>query len=149
MTDQPDKTDLAKLKRRWLRFSVRTLLIVTALVAVWLGVLANRVHKQRAAVAAIEAAGGTVYYDWQGMPRELAERERVPFEVISHPRWLVRLYGRENLQDVVHVSLGDAPVDGELVGHLRSLQELQTLDLPAGVDARLIKAELPGVRVIQ
>ena len=143
--------DLAEAKqpRLWLRFSVRTLLILTALVAVWLGVLANRVHKQRAAVAAIEAAGGTVYYDWQGMPWELAERERLPFEVISHPRWLVRLYGRENLEDVVRVSFGHAPVDGELVGHLRSLPELKTLDFPAGVDTSLIKAELPGVRVIQ
>ena len=147
----PESSSVAQQppNRRWLGFSVRTLLLLTALVAVWLGVQANRVHKQRAAIAAIEAAGGTVYYAWQGMPWELAERERLPLEVISHPRWLVRLYGRENLEDVVHVSLGNAPVDSELIGHLRSLPELKTLDLPASVDASLIKAELPGVTVIQ
>ena len=49
--------------RRLLRFSLRTLLILTALVAVWFAWQVTKAQKQRAAVAAIEAAGGVVTYE--------------------------------------------------------------------------------------
>ena len=139
----------SKGQRRFLRFTLRSLLLLTAVVACWLGVQVNKAHKQRAAVAAIEEAGGTVFYDWQGMPLDLAAREQIAVEIRGLPRWLVRLCGRDNLQDVVHVSLGDGPVDHHLVAQLSSLPELKTLDVPAGVDTGLIKAELPSVRVMQ
>jgi hypothetical protein len=45
-----------------LRFSLRTLLLVVTVASVWLGYQADRVTKQRHAVAAILAAGGRVTY---------------------------------------------------------------------------------------
>ena len=57
------------------RFSLRTLLILTAVVGVIVGYFGNlwrRVSRQRAVVAKIEAAGGDVSYQWQfGMGEEL------------------------------------------------------------------------------
>ena len=52
-----------KRKRRWLQYSLRTFPLLVAVFAVWLAIQVNEAHKQRAAVAAIEAAGGVVTYD--------------------------------------------------------------------------------------
>ena len=58
------------------RFTLRRLLLVTALVAIplaWLANVWNRVQHQRAVVARIEAGGGNVRYNYQfGMDDEIA-----------------------------------------------------------------------------
>jgi hypothetical protein len=51
-----------KPKRRWWQFTVSALLIATAIVAAWLGIVRLRAERQRTAVAAIEATGGSVKY---------------------------------------------------------------------------------------
>ena len=62
MTDKPAR------KRRWFRFSLRTLLIVVMLLSLPLGWLAMKMiqaERQRRAVEAIQEAGGEVFYDWE------------------------------------------------------------------------------------
>jgi hypothetical protein len=54
--------------RRWLRFSLRMLLVFMLLASIglgWLGSTLLRVRKQRAIVAQIEAAGGWVFCSHQ------------------------------------------------------------------------------------
>src|SRR5262245_52718322 len=51
---------------RWLRFSLRTLFLLTLLVAVGLGVQMKRLRDRKAAVHAIEAAGGTMGFAYLG-----------------------------------------------------------------------------------
>lgn len=47
--------------RRWLRYSLRTLLVVLLVLSVALAYRANKIARREAAIAAIRAAGGSVY----------------------------------------------------------------------------------------
>src|SRR5437879_3693406 len=61
-------SDTPKRKRRWLQFSLRSLLIFTvlcALAAAWLGRKIERKRQEQAAVDAIRESGGTVVYDYE------------------------------------------------------------------------------------
>ena len=61
MPDQP----LGTSRRRWLRISVRGLIILVLVIGGWLGWAVHNARIQREAVAAVERAGGEVMYDWQ------------------------------------------------------------------------------------
>src|SRR5712691_3292385 len=59
---------LLKPKRSWLQFRLRTLfvlVVVAAMPCVWLAWKKEPKRRERAAVAAIEKDGGTVWYHWQ------------------------------------------------------------------------------------
>jgi hypothetical protein len=49
--------------RRFLRFSVRGLIVLVMVIGCWLGWIVQGAHVQRDAVAAIRRAGGEVEYD--------------------------------------------------------------------------------------
>ena len=55
----------ARPHRRWLSFSLKTLLIVVTVLGVWLGVRVNEAQKQRRARDQLAKVGGTVLYDYQ------------------------------------------------------------------------------------
>src|SRR4051794_8859262 len=106
--------------RRYLRLSLRSLLIVILVFGGWLGLMVHYAHVQREAVAAIERVGGEVWYDWQfkngrfitnGTPRV--------------PKWLVDRIGIDYFGDVVHVDLVGCGTDQLLarVGNLSRLEE--------------------------
>ena len=64
MATEPSKS---KRKRRWLRYSLRTFVVVLTVFCVlmaWLGALVYRVNKQKEAVQWVRDEGGTVYYDY-------------------------------------------------------------------------------------
>ena len=56
-----------KPKRRFLRYSLRTMLVVVLVLSVWLGYMANQAAKQRRAVEVLEAMEpwGAVHYDYK------------------------------------------------------------------------------------
>jgi len=62
MATEPSKP---KRKRRWLRYSLRTFLVVLTVFCVWLGALVYRVNKQREAVQWVKDHGGEVYYEFE------------------------------------------------------------------------------------
>ena len=67
--------------RRFLRLSLRSLLLLTLIFSVWLAWLVSRAHRQRQAVAAIREAGGWVYYEFEysdGIPSRGATSSFVP-----------------------------------------------------------------------
>ena len=55
----------AKPTRRWCQFSLRTLLLVTLVIAVWLGRHCYNARRQEDSVAAVMGFGGWVCYDYQ------------------------------------------------------------------------------------
>ena len=62
---EPPEAQPSRRQRRWLQFSLRTLLIVT-MIRIWLGVTAIRASRQRRAVETIIHAGGHVFYNYEG-----------------------------------------------------------------------------------
>ncbi len=130
MQIEPPKADRPKRKRRWFQFSLRTLLIVIAIVAIpcaWLGSRIERKRKEREAVAAVEALGGYVWYDYQaaapGGPPWASPAE--PYG----PAWLRSFLRDDFFSEVTGVSLQDANVsDADLV-NLKGLSYLESLNL--------------------
>jgi hypothetical protein len=52
-------------RRRWLRYSLRTFLVLITALALWLGVITKRARDQRDAVAMLASIGITPNYDYQ------------------------------------------------------------------------------------
>jgi Leucine-rich repeat (LRR) protein len=76
-------------KRRWLRFGLRLLFLLTFVVAAVLGVTMKRLRDRKAAILAVKSAGGTMGVQ------------------ISGPQWLQTLIGDEHtFWDPLRVSLG-------------------------------------------
>lgn len=91
---------------RWrlpLRFSLRTFLAVVTVFCIVLAWQLHRARQQRQAVAAIRAAGGWVYYDFQqaGPPPGKIDAAARPWE----PAWLIRLVGLDFFHDVTVVNM--------------------------------------------
>src|SRR5438132_567105 len=100
-------------KRRWAQFSLGTMFIVVSLLCVWLALLVNQAHRQRAAVAAIEKLGGIVGYgepaigDW--LPT-IARDAFVPVVDVNFFKCAITdddLACLDGLHQVEFISLGD------------------------------------------
>lgn len=112
-------------RRRWLQFSLSSLFLLVTALCVWLGIVVNQARKQREAVAAIEAAEGAVYYDW--------EEGHDPFgdEVAAPPglSWLRRLVGDEYFQSIYSVNLQNAKISDDLLRHVGGQTSITELRL--------------------
>jgi hypothetical protein len=64
----PEKTQpaTATRNRRWLRFGLRTLLVLVTLLCVWLGWFMHGVQKQRKAAARLEKYGAELGFVSKG-----------------------------------------------------------------------------------
>ncbi len=92
---------VARPWRRFLRFSVRVLIVVVLVMGAGLGWLVRSARIQRDAVAAIKDAGGSVVYD-----RERSNRKSIPGGKPWVPRWLViHLKGLTNLSSLDLVAI--------------------------------------------
>ena len=74
--------------KRFLRFRMRGLLVFVLVIGAGLGWIVRDAHVQRDAVAAIQAAGGKVMYDW-----EWSDGKYIPGGKPWAPRWLVDRIG--------------------------------------------------------
>ncbi len=50
-------------KRRFFRYSLRTLMLVVTVFCVWMGITANQARDQKQAVEVVLGLGGTVLYE--------------------------------------------------------------------------------------
>jgi internalin A len=108
--------------RRFVRLSVRGLIVVVLVIGVGLGWIVRRAHIQRDAVAAIRRAGGLVEYDWQWR-----NGKSIPGGKPPAPSWLVHLIGGDYFGHVTAVWISNMKeTDATLadVGHLTRLEEL-------------------------
>ena len=115
----PSNPSPMKKRLRWFRFSLRTMLLVVVVFAVWLGVQTNRARRQREAVAAILQLKGTVIYDYQQV-----SPSRLLFNSKAQPRapaWLRQLVGDEYFQEVAVVHFGYPEVTDADLEHLAGM----------------------------
>ncbi len=115
-TDSPNAVPVHR-RRRWLQFSLRSLLLFTvicAVVAGWLGRFIVRKHRDREIVAALVRLGGSVRYDYQ----DANFRGEPP-----GPQWLRSLFGENLFSEVEEAGLDEA-TDSilALIGELKQLK---------------------------
>ena len=121
-----------KPSRRWLQFSLRTMLFLTLAVAVWLGWFVDRAQRQKRAVEAIEAAPmGRVIYRHQ-LRSNLGPNDSILYGTNRTgptgwpgPVWLCKLFGDEYFVEVVGVN---APLGEPHVVLKDLLQDLPWLE---------------------
>ncbi len=109
--------------RRFLRFSVRGLVVVVLLVGGWLGWIVRSARIQRDAVAAIRKVEGLVDYDW-----EWCDGNHIPDGKPWAPESLVQLLGVDYFGHVTSVGFGSQESDATLV-HVGCLTQLEELNL--------------------
>jgi internalin A len=127
--------------RRWKTISLRGLLLLVLVIAVWLGWIVQKARQQREAVAALQKLGGFVHYDWEFVdgPVKVPRGNLIwkptwgiltPAKRPWAPNWLRLALGDEYFQSIVHVSLyvdiskmTDASL--EAIGRLTKLEELR------------------------
>jgi internalin A len=134
---------VARPWRRFLRFTVRGLIVFVIVVGAGLGWIVRQAHIQRDAVAAIRKAGGTATYDWEWRDAYTAaaikktkgnllyDFERYFGEKVEGgrpwaPKWLVDVIGADYFGHVAYVGLYPK-VNLETaiqIGRLTRLQEL-------------------------
>jgi Leucine-rich repeat (LRR) protein len=123
--------------RRFLRFSVRGLILTVTVLGAGLGWIVRQAHIQRDAVAAIQEAGGSVTYDW-----EFDNGKYLPGGKPWAPSWLVDLIGVDFFDRVTLVNLSQAPrpPDSVLaeVGRLNQLEILELAGNASVTDAGLV-----------
>jgi hypothetical protein len=122
--------DTIRPKRRWLRLSLRGLILLVLVLGALLGWAVRRASVQRKAVATIVAAGGQVYYNWQWSPGptgQFAGRQVRPNATPGWPKWLVDAVGHEYFGHVAYVIFGrKGPSDRDLAS-VAALSELRAL----------------------
>ena len=102
--------------RRFLRFSVRGLIVLVLVIGGWLGWIVRSARIQREAVAAIRNAGGEVNYDWEWTSGNRAPSQRTPAL-----RWLVEVLGVDSFGRAGRVSVTPRRVV-EFLARVRELQ---------------------------
>jgi hypothetical protein len=112
-------TTMPRPRLRWYQFTIRSLLVLTALVAIgssWFVVKKQKADRQRAAVRAIEAMGGQVFYDCQGG--------------IAHtynPIWLRAWLGDDFFGQVTDAYFFDSDVTDDGLEYIGQLAQLKVL----------------------
>ena len=128
-----------KPRRRWFRFSLRTLLVLMLLACIgmgWLGVKMQQVRRQRDAVAAMERLGGVVHwvhdYPDVGLQGKAWLRQLLGDDFFAHPD-IVEIRNDAAIECLKEVSQaptlilsGRRITDAEL-GHLKGVKDLQAI----------------------
>ncbi len=121
-------------RRRWFRVSLRGLMVLVLVVGGGLGWKLHRVRTERAAVAVIRAAGGSILYDYEfPLDPEIMTRVQTVREPAA-PRWLRRWLGDDCFRSVAFVRMNQ-PTDATLaaVGELDGLIDLNLFNVQEGV----------------
>jgi hypothetical protein len=109
-----------RFQRRWLRISLRTLLVLFTLLCLYLGYLANSAHQQRHTLEGIRKLNkGAINYDRQ-------------LEDLWVPAWLCHAIGDDYFLNVTEVHLSDDTTTEnlpEIIGFLQRLPNLKMVYL--------------------
>jgi hypothetical protein len=118
--------DRAKTKRRWLRFTLRTLMLLAAVACCGFGWIAYELRpglQQKAAVEAIQKSGGFVVYDYKENSRQ--DVEPTP----PGPAWLRKQLGEDFFAKVTVVGIRSSTFSDAELAQLQCLTQLKELYL--------------------
>ena len=150
--------DRSRSFRSWLRFSLRTLFVLLTVCLLALGVIANRVWKQRRLIQLLggpEAARKVVIYDFQLAETLRSGRPRPPPTSPTErwPRGLVSFLGEDWFVAVVAVDFTFAPTVDERV--FDAICEVGTIGRirfgtyrPTKEQFERIRRALPNVKIL-
>jgi hypothetical protein len=110
-------TDPPKSRRRFFRFSLRTLMLVAAVLCIWLGIITNRARDRKQAVEMFRSLGGSVQY----------EHERPPSDPPG-PEWLRQLIGDEYFFSVHTLSLSRSKVDDSSLASIKRFPRIERVN---------------------
>ncbi|HUY88603.1 MAG TPA: hypothetical protein VMV10_07710 [Pirellulales bacterium] len=122
-------TILSRLKptRRWLQFSLRTMLLLMLVCGVWLGWFVDRAQRQKRAVEKIEAEGGEVGFWHRPIMPDFCGVAGGP---TPGPDWLCRLIGEEYFTKAIEVRLpAERSPDSQAAALLPDLPYLKVLHI--------------------
>ena len=106
-------------RRKWFQISMRTCLVAFTAFSLWLGLQANVGRQQRIAVAALEQAGVTVFYDFQFDTNGRVVPDARP----RYPEMLVRAIGIDFFAKVKSLSCQKGNLD-DVVTHCAKLRDV-------------------------
>jgi len=133
-------------KHRWFRYNLRSVLVATTLMAVYLGIWTSSARRQRASTNAIVALGGSVTYDFQATTGRFVV-DAVPVG----PAWLRSILGRDWFDSVHGVGLYDADgaTDELIAVSLHGVPDTRSLQLDrsnAGFETMAIVSKMKSLR---
>jgi hypothetical protein len=119
---------------RYFRVSLRSLLLLTTILAIWLAYVSNRARQQRVVVERLNELGARIEYDFQQNAQRAGKIGTGP---PGWP-WLRKLIGDEYFQDVVSVHvIATSEEDLQAISKLTRLEKL-VLDRSNITDASLL-----------
>ncbi len=105
-----------------LRFSLRSLLVVVTLLAIWIGIQTTKAKRTRIALDRIAALGGNVRFAHQYDASGTFDGSAKP----NGPRWLRNLLGGEYFDRVVYINLADSEVTDDDLSAIATLGDVKT-----------------------
>lgn len=118
-------------RKRWFRFSLRTLFVALTVSCLWLGFEVTQARRQRAAVQALEKLGAYVAYDYDepgthyesgGTPPRL--RTLSPLK-----QWIADWLGKDYVSTAIRVQFNSPTVNDESLAPLADLPALEMIHL--------------------
>jgi Leucine-rich repeat (LRR) protein len=127
-------THSAKMRRFLPRFTLRALLVVVTLTAVWLAIQTNRARTQAEAVKKVQELGGVVGFDYE---YDKDDRKITGAEPAA-PRWLRNAIGEDYFRKVVAVDFTIA---------IHNMRNPSAIDFTARALAAI--DDLPDLRILE
>jgi hypothetical protein len=143
-------------RRRWLQFSLRTLLVTTLIVGAFCGIFASRLdrgRRQAAAVDVLRQLSASITYEYDRPANQSPVIVPAASTTPNGPKWLRDLLGVDFFNRVVAVSIAPpinrlrAEAAAAAIGNLTELEELslyegpKSLFAPSHLDDLLIEAQ--------
>jgi hypothetical protein len=143
-------------RRRWRRFSLRTLLVVMTATCVWIGVVTNRANRQQRAVEAFTRRGASINYSYQEHPSPVPSSTfNIDYDYRTQtpgPEWLRRLIGDKYFVTPVSLRIFQPAIvtDGAmpLIGDLPHLERLRVTDLTLSSSELVHLRQLPRLKLL-
>jgi hypothetical protein len=121
---------MATFRQKYLRVSLRTLLLGITALCVWLGILGAAARREQRVVATLHKAGGSIHYDYEMVSGANSPDVRLMVDVNavpSGPRWLREMIGEEWFTDVAAVTFDGCTLSESEFAELGDLHSVRSL----------------------